>query len=144
MHRTENAKQPDRRIMSRKPIPFMILFVMILSSPAFAETPVGKFFAHCYECHDESAHQGNLDLTALKFEPADAENFAQWVKIHDRITAGEMPPKDQPRPPADEAAAAVKSLREALVAAERERIGAEVRTGVRRMTRAEYENTIRD
>ena len=61
--------------------------------------------------------KAGLDLTALKFEPADAENFARWVKIHDRIAAGEMPPKKKPRPSADELTAATKTLHDDLVGA---------------------------
>ena len=52
--------------------------------------------------------KGGLDLTALKPDFADAENFARWVKVHDRIESGEMPPKKKPRPPADETAAAIE------------------------------------
>ena len=36
---------------------------------------------------------GGLDLTSLPFDPANPTNFAQWVKVHDRLRAGEMPPK---------------------------------------------------
>lgn len=110
-----------------------------------AEGPHSKFFqAHCTACHDAETKQGDLDLTALKFEPAVPENFARWVKIYDRLDSGEMPPKDEPRPPAAELATVMKSLDASLIAAEQSRLAHEVRTGVRRMTRAEYENTIRD
>jgi hypothetical protein len=106
--------------------------------------PAAFFDAHCTSCHDTDEHKGNLDLTKLKRDFTDAENFARWVKIHDRIESGEMPPKKKPRPPAEELKAATASLNEALVKADRARLDAEVRTGVRRLTRAEYENTVRD
>ena len=110
-----------------------------------AEFKPATFFAqHCTECHDAATKKGGLDLTALKPDLADAENFARWVKIHDRIEAGEMPPKKQARPPAKETATMLQSLRESLVKAEQAKLAGTGRTALRRLTRAEYENTIRD
>ena len=83
----------------------------------------------CFECHDSDSHEGNLDLTALKLEPSSPENFARWVKIHDRIESGEIPPKKQPRPPTEEKASVLKSLRDSLVEAEKTRLGTGPRGG---------------
>jgi hypothetical protein len=44
------------------------------------------------------SRQGGLGLTKLAYEPANPDNFATWVKIHDRVSAGEMPPAGMPRP----------------------------------------------
>jgi hypothetical protein len=109
-----------------------------------AQQPNGFFETHCYECHDTTAKRGGLDLSSLKLDLADTDNFARWVKIHDRIESGEMPPAKQPRPPAADVAAVMKQLRQSLVAAEQLRLTGEGRTPLRRLTRAEYENTIRD
>ncbi len=117
--------------------------ILLLSSPAFAAPPTAFFDAHCTKCHHAENKQGGLDLTALKFTPADAENIAKWVAVHDRIAAGEMPPKNKPRPPAAEVAAATKTLHDDLVAAEKKAV-ATGRPKLRRMTRIEYENTVRD
>ncbi len=106
--------------------------------------PEPFFSEHCIACHDADAKKGNLDLTSLKPEFGDAETFARWVKVHDRIESGEMPPKKKARPPIKDTAMVVKWLRESLVAAERSRLADSPRTGIRRMTRSEYENTIRD
>ena len=104
-----------------------------------------KFFAaHCTECHDAQTKKGNLDLTALPADFADAENFARWVKVHDRLEFGEMPPKKKSRPSAKETAATLKTLREALLKADAARLAGTGRTALRRLTRAEYENTMRD
>ncbi len=106
--------------------------------------PPGKFFEnHCQLCHNADDKQGDLDLTSLKFDPSDPENFARWVKVHDRIAAGEMPPKRRPRPDAADVAAVTKYLHDELVGAER-KASADGRTRLRRLTRAEYENTLRD
>ena len=113
-------------------------------APQAATVPTAFFTKHCNECHDAATKKGNLDLTSLKPDFADAENFARWVKVHDRIASGEMPPKKKARPPAADSAAVVKSLRESFLVAEQAKLAGSGRTGLRRLTRAEYENTIRD
>jgi len=65
---------------------------------------------NCVACHNSSAPAARLDLTKLGYEPANPDNFATWVKIHDRVHSGEMPPKDVERPTPADAAAFVKSL----------------------------------
>lgn len=83
-------------------------------------------------CHDTQNQKGGFDLSALK--PGD---FAGWAKVHDRLEAGEMPPRK--KPPAAETSAALASLRTMLTALEPPR-----QTGLRRLTRVEYEHTLRD
>jgi hypothetical protein len=115
----------------------------VLGPPAAAQPPAKFLDAHCASCHDDATKAGGLDLTALAFDPKDAGNFATWVKVHDRVAAGEMPPKAKPRPPAAEVAAVLKHLHADLVGAERT-AAADGRTRLRRLTRVEYENTVRD
>src|SRR5690242_21101033 len=113
------------------------LCVFSLAGPASAEAPHPFFDAHCTSCHDARTRSGGLDLTALRFNPADADNFARWVKVHDRIAAGEMPPRRKPRPPAADAAAVTRWLHDELAGAERKVLAGDGRTRLRRLTRAE-------
>src|SRR4051812_9555458 len=53
---------------------------------------------YCSSCHNDVDKEGGLDLTALSFTPGDTANFLTWVKIHDRVQQGEMPPKEKKRP----------------------------------------------
>ena len=101
------------------------------------------FEKHCTDCHDADEKKGGLDLTALMTDFTNAENFTRWVKVHDAIASGEMPPKKKARPTAQDATAVTKWLRDSLVAAEQARMQ-DGRTRVRRLTRGEYENTMRD
>lgn len=118
---------------------------LFFASPALATPPPAGFIrAHCVSCHDAETQSGGLDLTALPFDQAKAENAAVWVKVHDRVARGEMPPVRKPRPPAADTAAAVKAIRDALVAAERAAAARDGKTRLRRLTRTEYENTLRD
>lgn len=121
-----------------------LIALLTLTTTATAEVPVEFFQTHCYECHDSQARQAGLDLSKVKSEIENREDFDRWVKIHDRIESGEMPPKAKPRPVATEVAAVVKTLKAMLIQQERARFIDNERTGVRRLTRAEYENTVRD
>jgi hypothetical protein len=106
--------------------------------------PTAFLEKHCYDCHDAETHKGNLDLTALSSDFTDREVFTRWVKVHDLIQSGEMPPKKKPRPSADDLRSVTGELEKTLLTADRARLEREDRTAVRRLTRAEYENTVRD
>ena len=109
-----------------------------------AEPPAkGVFAKHCFACHDAETKKGSLDLTALQPDFADAENFARWLKVHDRVQAGEMPPKKAAQPTAAERQAFLRALGEEVKAAESV-ASAGGRTLVRRMNRVEYEHALRD
>ncbi|MEO6245193.1 MAG: DUF1592 domain-containing protein [Opitutaceae bacterium] len=99
---------------------------------------------HCAACHDETEKKGELDLTALKFEPTNADNFATWVKVFDRASSGEMPPKKKPRPASADLAAFTHAVAAPLLAHEQERAAREGRATRRRLNREEYENALRD
>lgn len=119
--------------------------IALVPLPVLIAAPPTTFFeTHCTSCHDADTKKGGLDLTAIKFDPANAENFATWVKVHDRVASGEMPPKNKPRPPAADVTAAMRAIHDNLVAAERKAAAADGKTRLRRMTRGEYENTVRD
>ncbi len=99
---------------------------------------------HCTDCHDAETKKGGLDLTALAFQPDDARNFASWVKVLDRVSAGEMPPKKKARPAAAELEEFKGAIQPALLAAEQKRTAAEGRATQRRLNGYEYENALRD
>lgn len=62
-----------------------------------ATTEVRAFLeTNCFACHDSQTKKGNLDLTALELDFDDAKTFATWIKVHDRVRDGEMPPQSMP------------------------------------------------
>jgi mono/diheme cytochrome c family protein len=105
-----------------------------------------KFFdQYCGECHYEDAN-GGLDLSVLGYDPANADNLATWVRIFDRTSAGEMPPKkrEKNRPTPADLAAFTRTVSASLTAFERELTAREGRTTQRRLNSYEYENALRD
>jgi hypothetical protein len=122
----------------------LLLGAMPLGTASHAAELAPFLARHCVECHDADTKKGNLDLKSLPPATQGADAFARWVKVHDRIASGEMPPKKKARPAAVEAQSVTRTLAATLTAAERARLAGEPRTGLRRLTRAEYENTVRD
>ena len=121
--------------------------LLVLSAPAFAATPkaITTFLdQHCVECHDADVKKGGLDLTALSFDLKDPQFFEKWVKVHDSVADGEMPPKKKPRPEAKLADAFLDSLDSQLRDTSVAQTASQGRTLVRRLNRIEYENTVRD
>ena len=100
---------------------------------------------NCGDCHDAQMKKGGFDLLGLKYDPADSANFAQWSKVHDRLLAHEMPPKDEPQPAPAELKAFLDGLSSALVADDRAAVARDGgRAAQRRLNRYEYENALRD
>src|SRR5205807_1787060 len=98
---------------------------------------------NCVGCHSKTNVSGKLDLTT-PFRPADAGDFDRWVKVVDRVAAGEMPPKGAAQPTATARKSFLAALSEPLFAVEEARVRREGRATWRRMNRYEYEDTLRD
>lgn len=112
-----------------------------------AEVPLGTrafMKENCLDCHDAASKKGNLDLSSLADDVTDPAVFQQWVKIHDRVRDGEMPPADYDQPTESARQEMLSGLFTALVAADDARVATEGRATRRRMNRYEYENTLRD
>jgi hypothetical protein len=102
------------------------------------------FERHCYACHSGQKPEAGLDLATFSRDLGDPASVAMFVRIHDRIAAGEMPPADEERPGAAEIDTVTRLLDERLLAADRARIARDGRLRMRRLTRLEYEHTLRD
>jgi hypothetical protein len=97
----------------------------------------------CLECHDKDVQKGGLDLTALPYNLDDRALRERWVRIHDRVEKGEMPP-DAEDLPATERAALVSALGTELYKVDLADVESHGRGPVRRLNRDEYEQNLRD
>ena len=110
---------------------------------AAAETEVRQFVeTHCLGCHDSAQSEGGLDLSSLSFDLTDAPNFATWLRVHDRVRDGEMPPEGELD--SSEAKPFLEELSGPLVDADRKRTAGSGRATTRRLNRYEYENSLRE
>lgn len=121
----------------------LILVAAVAACLPAEAAEVGAFLArHCHSCHTGSDAEAGLDLAALA-EDVGAERTT-WIAIHDRISSGEMPPAEEPRPKPTEQAEVITAIAERLRTAddlERRTAG---RAVTRRLTAAEFENALRD
>jgi hypothetical protein len=99
---------------------------------------------YCTGCHNPEELKGRLDLETLAYDPENRANLALWVKIHDRVQAGEMPPKEKRRPDPEKREAFLGTLAGTITASEQSLINRDGRTVQRRLNRYEYENAMRD
>jgi hypothetical protein len=133
----------------RSLLPSGICVSLGLASAAFGAQPAGPDLftftdKYCSSCHNDVDKEGGLDLTSLKFAPGDSANFLAWVKVHDRVQAGEMPPKEKKRPTGGDLNTFLKELGGSLTAADKAAAAKEGRVTQRRLNRYEFENSLRD
>src|SRR5947209_693447 len=98
----------------------------------------------CTHCHNAKRNTANLNLTSLAYDPDDRGSFALWVKVHDRVSAGEMPPEDAKQPEPGTREAFVSQLAQTFIKSESRQMAGEGRATRRRMNRFEFENALRD
>ena len=99
---------------------------------------------HCFDCHGSEKPKGDLRLDRLSADLSDAAAREAWTAVVERLEAGEMPPKEKPRPAEQDVKQVllvIKPPLAAAIASDRARQG---RTVLRRLNRVEYQNTIRD
>src|SRR4029077_20109183 len=72
---------------------------------------------HCVDCHSGNKPKGNLRLDKLTPDLADAATRKHWNAVVERLEAGEMPPKEKPRPPEKEVQALIDWLAPRVAAA---------------------------
>lgn len=116
-----------------------LLIALLTCSPLAAKD---AFLAqNCLACHSSAAKQGGLDLESLE-PPSDHGSLQTWIRVHDRVRDGEMPPAPMPRPSAGSRAEFLANLADDIAATDRENRQETGRVHARRLTRVEYENTV--
>ena len=96
----------------------------------------------CVECHDSDEAKGGLDLVKLPRDIRDPAVRERWIRIHDRIKAGEMPPKNEGIPDS-ERDRMITVLASMITATDRADVIQQGRGPMRRLTRVEFENNLR-
>jgi len=69
---------------------------------------------HCYACHGNGKKTGELTFEAYADAAAVQKNRKVWGTVLQLLRDGEMPPKEKPRPSADEIEAVLKSIEAVL------------------------------
>lgn len=121
----------------------VILIPLVASAGELPNTASSLLRQACSGCHDKESSEGGLDLTALSFDLNNRAVRERWVRIHDRIEKGEMPPQTDDLPK-DSRTSLVKSLQGAIYEADLADIKTHGRGPMRRLNREEFEQNLRD
>ncbi len=97
----------------------------------------------CLDCHGGAKPEASLDLARFADAPSLASNRDAWQKVSRRVRAEDMPPDDAPQPTAAERRQFVDAVRVVLAGGQTPTINPG-RVTLRRLNRAEYDNTIHD
>lgn len=134
--------------MSRLLIILACSIILALSAArAHGEAPpvIANFVkTYCFDCHSGEDSEAGFDLKSLRIDLSETNDLENWVKVLRRVRDGEMPPADYGQPGPREAKAFLDVLQPRLVRAEQMRYAAEGRSTVRRLSKAEHINALRD
>ncbi|MCY2986096.1 MAG: DUF1592 domain-containing protein [Planctomycetota bacterium] len=103
---------------------------------------------HCLDCHSGPNPSGEFSVEKLELELPSAAvtpwDSKPWERILRRLRAGQMPPPDASRPIQSELDVATKEIDKWLANSSLEHPFAGRPDSLRRLTRTEYQNVIRD
>ncbi|MFT7640685.1 MAG: mono/diheme cytochrome c family protein [Pirellulaceae bacterium] len=98
--------------MTQKFILFALLSLFALptviraaESPSFNEAAKPFFAKYCLRCHDSKKQEGEFRIDTLAQDFSSQTVAQRWGEVMFRINSGEMPPKKQPQPSAQEVGA---------------------------------------
>lgn len=109
------------------------------------DAQVRPFFAkHCIKCHGPETAEAKLRLDTLAADFIRRPAADHWLEVLDRLNLGEMPPADEPRPEAVALARVTDWITSELMQIRDRAQSTGGRALLRRLSRREYANTVRD
>lgn len=100
---------------------------------------------HCYRCHGPETQEGNLRLDQLSIDlTSDRAAVESWHEVLNALDAGQMPPEDEPALDRQSHETLTAWLSQSIQQALDARRDTDGRSVIRRLTRIEYQNTMRD
>lgn len=137
---------------ARLATPLMLLAVVLLSFPASAAPAAAESFAHsirpllekhCYACHGEGAHKGNVAFDQYDTDDALVRDTQLWLRVLKNVRGGLMPPPKKPQPSDAEKSALADWIKYGAFGLDPAHPDPG-RVTLRRLNRVEYRNTVRD
>jgi Protein of unknown function (DUF1592)/Protein of unknown function (DUF1588)/Protein of unknown function (DUF1585)/Protein of unknown function (DUF1587)/Protein of unknown function (DUF1595) len=108
--------------------------------PVYSKDIAPLLDRYCLHCHDNATAQGRIVLDVFRDGPPDPKYRSLLFRVADNLRTQSMPPEGEPRPNGEE----LETINSWLDIALLEDNGGAGRVAVRRLNRAEYNNTIRD
>ncbi len=121
--------------------------LLLCASTAAAATDYAKdvrpaLETYCFKCHASGKKKGGVTFDGVKTTAADA-NHKFWEAVLENVKSGAMPPDDEKQPTLAEREVLAKWIEESIFAVDPKNPDPG-RITLRRLNRAEYNNTIRD
>ena len=117
----------------------------VAGQPAPFPTVVSPFLQnYCVSCHGAEKPEAGVSLSKYVDEKTMLKDRRTWERAFEMISGGEMPPRDERQPTAEEKAKLLDYLDEKLHKIDCSQVSDPGRVTIRRLNRAEYNNTIRD
>jgi mono/diheme cytochrome c family protein len=100
--------------------------------------------SYCVGCHGGAAPAAQFDLGSYSTMAAVIRDYPRWNLVLEKLTAREMPPKVAPQPPDAARQEVIDWVQAVRMSEARKNAGDPGPVLVRRLSNAEYNNTIRD
>jgi hypothetical protein len=110
--------------------------------PTYAKDVRPILKQYCVSCHSGATPAAGLNLTKIDDPTKMVANRAAWDKIVRNVSAGLMPPQGLPKPTAAQRKQMVAAIESAYT--QDCNLADPGRVTIRRLNRAEYDNTVRD
>ena len=136
--------------MSRLKTTLMMTTLVLLSGTCLAadvppDEVVTTFFkTYCLRCHAAQKQEGQFRLDTLPREFVDQATAQRWGEVVFRMNSGEMPPKDEPQPKAEELGRVVDWISASIADGQATRMAGRGSVALYRLSRDEYAHTAFD
>jgi hypothetical protein len=99
---------------------------------------------YCFECHQGEKAKGGLSLDVYVSESHARKDRKNWQAVQHVLASGDMPPRNKPQPSRQEREFLIQWIENTLTKVDCSGPRDPGRVTLRRLNRAEYNNTIRD
>jgi hypothetical protein len=140
-------RTPKRKLMSNRTALIISALALALAHTAYGQHAPASVSAvvdrYCTSCHDADSAKGDMDLESALNDHVSGHPEL-WEKVARRLNARQMPPAGRRKPTEEEYASVQSQITTALDRAATEHPNPGRTDTLRRLTRAEYQNAIRD
>ena len=126
------------------PIPVTDETLAAYAESNFDQTVAPLLKTHCIECHGEESSSGELNIERMLAERPLVLNRKKWINIIEQTKNRVMPPEDATPPSERDRTAIVLATHHAIYNFDYSTVRDPGFESARRLTHAEYDNTIRD
>jgi hypothetical protein len=99
---------------------------------------------HCLECHSSKTPDSEIQFDTYKTAAAIEADAKTWQRVLEMLQSSAMPPDDRPQPTAEERKRIVEWIEKTIYQLDCDGVPDPGRVTIRRLNRAEYNNTVRD